>query len=433
MLFKLFSKAFRFRMMVVLLVSLGFCLMMTHAMATSFDGDRRKMALVIGNKDYQHISSLDNPLNDAQDLAKILDNLGFEVDLQRNATHREMNVAIETFTHGLRASKGIGLFFYAGHGVQVHNGNYLLPVDVPSLKDSSRLKDEAISADKLVIMMEKGRRAEDANIVILDACRDNPFEWRPSSKQSGLAPFKPSGWTPLKPPGWIPVAPRETCSSKPSGWTPVASGGTVVIYAAGPGQEASDGEGRNGVFTKYLKQHLATPNVAFHELFRRVAHGVYTETQQKQRPWIYGNFMRPFCLVSCPDSSPPPRYLDKGDGTIMDCKTGLIGLKNANCFGRTSWHDAMASVRRLSSGACGLSDGSRFGDWRLLTKAAWHTLLDWKESGAFTGVQADGGYWSSTANVDYTSVAWFVSLLSRDVNSALKTYGFYVWPVRAGP
>ena len=526
-------KAFRFQIMV--LVLLGFCLTMTHAMARSFDGDRRKMALVIGNKNYQHISSLDNPLNDAQDLAKILDNLGFEVDLQRNATHREMNVAIETFTHGLRVSKGIGLFFYAGHGVQVHNANYLLPVDVPRTKSPDSIQYDAVSADKVVAMMEDGRRAEDINIVILDACRNNPFKWSRSSKLSGLAP--------------------------------VETGGTVVAYAAGSGQEAFDGQGRNGVFTKYLKQHLATPRVAFYDLFRRVAQGVYTETKKRQRPWISGNFMTPFCFVSCPSgggaspskeqaalllpvcremlqnnylttpktppgsspanaldcfrqvrtldsanravvqgvaeiekrygklaeralsldrrdlakryiqkirevnseselamtwearlrepvdsrpeavvverSKPPPkrpqpiishtgeRYVDNRDGTITDYKTGLIGLKNADCFGERTWHNAIAAASNLSSGDCGLSDGSRPGDWRLPTKDELEILIDWHKSGAFSGVQTNF-YWSSTAYAYYTPYAWGVFLSSGSVGGYGKADGLYVWPVRGG-
>ena len=133
-----------------------------------------------------------------------------------------------------------------------------------------------------------------------------------------------------------------------------------------------------------------------------------------------------------PDANPVgKRYMDNGDGTITDYETGLVGLKNANCFGRKKWKDAMAAARRLSNGDCGLSDGSQSGDWRLPTKDELKTLIAWEKGGAFSGVQASY-YWSSTSYAGYTDDAWNVNLNGGHVDSNSKAVSYYVWPVRGG-
>jgi serine/threonine protein kinase/tetratricopeptide (TPR) repeat protein len=141
------------------------------------------------------------------------------------------------------------------------------------------------------------------------------------------------------------------------------------------------------------------------------------------------------------------RYTDNGDGTVTDNRTGLIWLKNANCFGRQNWETAMQSAAKLADGQCGLTDGSKAGDWRLPTKEEWKAMVDnrytqpalsnaagtdqWKEGDAFSGVQSDI-YWSSSTNVNATSNAWYVGLNGGNVSSGTKTFTNYVWPVRGG-
>ncbi|EDN70927.1 protein containing DUF1566 [Beggiatoa sp. PS] len=140
------------------------------------------------------------------------------------------------------------------------------------------------------------------------------------------------------------------------------------------------------------------------------------------------------------------RYIDNGDGTVTDNRTGLIWLKNANCFGRQNWETAMQSAAQLADGQRGLSDGSKTGDWRLPTIEEWEAMIDkkysspvlsnaagtdkWKEGDAFSGVQADG-YWSSTTCASLAVLAWRVDL-NGGVTSYGKTGTFYVWPVRGG-
>ena len=117
------------------------------------------------------------------------------------------------------------------------------------------------------------------------------------------------------------------------------------------------------------------------------------------------------------------------NGTITDTATGLVWLKNADCFGKKDWNSAMSSAQSLSSGSCGLSDGSKAGQWRLPTKDELKAIFS-KKNG-FTNVQS-GLYWSSTTIAYDTDSAWIVSMLYGDVYNDFKTYNYYVWPVRAG-
>ena len=160
----------------------------------------------------------------------------------------------------------------------------------------------------------------------------------------------------------------------------------------------------------------------------------------------------PIMLKAVPensDSSVHPnwsyRYTDNGDGTVTDNHTGLIWLKNANCFGRHDWHTALSLVANLADGECNLSDGSTPGCWRLPTKDEWKQMMNprftwpalsnaegsakWKEGDAFTNVQPNW-YWSSTTLAYASSYVWYVGLFRGEVRNAAKTTLRFVWPVR---
>ncbi len=136
---------------------------------------------------------------------------------------------------------------------------------------------------------------------------------------------------------------------------------------------------------------------------------------------------------------PNPRFIDNGNGTVIDNLTGLIWLKNASCFGTQVWADALTSANTLNSGECGLSDGSAEGDWRLPNVREMQSLVDYRRvapalpsAHPFTDVQSDY-YWTSTTYVDGVTSAWYVRLDVGIVNSAAKSSGsYYVWPVRGG-
>ncbi|GAB6125138.1 caspase family protein [Humidesulfovibrio idahonensis] len=233
-----------------LLPGLGFALcalFLLTAPALADSGGR--YALVIGNSAYSD-KPLKNPANDARDVARALQNLGFDVQLKTDAKLRDIEEAIRDF--GLKLKRGgVGIFYYAGHGIQVQGVNYLVPIGA-RLTSESDAKFECVDAGRVLGKMEDA--GNELNLVILDACRNNPFARSFRSADQGLARMD-------------------------------APTGSLVAYATAPNSVASDGGGRNGLYTKYLLQNIATPGVPIEEVFKRVRIGVMNETSKKQVPW----------------------------------------------------------------------------------------------------------------------------------------------------
>jgi len=244
-----------------------------------------RFALVVGNAAYKS-SPLRNPVNDAFDMARTLRTLGFEVIHEENANQRTMENAISRFGRQLRKQGGVGLFYFAGHGIQVNGRNYLIPIDA-EIETESDVRFEAVDAGRVLGKMEDA--GNDLNIVILDACRDNPFarSFRTSSK--GLARMD---------------APK----------------GSLIAYATAPGSVAADGEGRNGIYTKYLLKHMATLGSKVEEVLKQVRVDVINETNEKQIPWeassLTGEFYfapkRGIAVVKRPPVEPQHPKRDEG-------------------------------------------------------------------------------------------------------------------------
>lgn len=209
----------------------------------------RRLALVIGNSTYR-ISPLKNPVNDAQDMATALRKVGFDVTLVRDATQQQMENAVREFGLKLRQG-GTGLFYYAGHGVQVAGENYLVPVNAV-IQTEGDVKFGCLPAGLVLAKMEDAGNG--VNIVILDACRNNAFSRNFRSADQGLAKMD-------------------------------APTGSLISYATAPGSVASDGTGRNGLFTQHLLRNIAIPGLPITEVFMRVRQGVVQETKKKQVPW----------------------------------------------------------------------------------------------------------------------------------------------------
>lgn len=226
-------------------------------------GKEKRNALVIGNSQYQ-VGALRNPANDAQDMATRLNHLGFDVTLLLNTGQEKMEQAINEFGRQLYQG-GVGLFYYAGHGVQVHGENYLIPVNA-HIESESDVRYKAVNIGQLLGKMGEARNG--LNIVILDACRDNPFAKEFRSASRGLAVVSSS-----------------------------AVKGTLIAYATSPGKVASDGEDRNGLYTKHLLKNLQTPGLPVEQVFKRVLQGVERETNGKQTPWTSSSFSGDFYFV----------------------------------------------------------------------------------------------------------------------------------------
>ena len=210
-----------------------------------------RTALVIGNGAYTNLSALANPGNDARDMASSLTELGFEVQLLVDASHESIEDAVLDFGEKLHKGGGVGLFYYAGHGVQDQGRNYLIPVEA-NIRRATQLKRKAV--DVGWVLDEMAAANNGLNMVILDACRDNPFaEFR--SADRGLAKME---------------GPK----------------GTFIAYATAPGDVAADGEGRNGLFTKHLLSAMQQPDQPVELAFKDVVKAVSDESRGRQTPFI---------------------------------------------------------------------------------------------------------------------------------------------------
>jgi len=223
--------------------------------------NQKRIALIIGNGDYKNAGSLPNPLNDAEDMAGVLRKLGFEVTLVKNAALDKLKSVIDDF--GLKLSNyDIGLFYYAGHGLQSKGYNYFIPVDA-ELKSEAQVEFNCVRTDRLLSLMEAATNS--TNIIILDACRNNPFErsWSRSASGGGLAFMD-------------------------------APSGSLIAYATSPGRTASDGYGRNGLYTSALLQYIQEPGLSIEQMFKKVRETVSEKSGETQIPWestsLVGNF-----------------------------------------------------------------------------------------------------------------------------------------------
>jgi uncharacterized caspase-like protein len=215
------------------------------------------VALVIGNSSYQHAGELKNPRNDATDMKAALEKLGFEVIVGFNLDKRGMESTIRRFVRVL-PDADVGLFFYAGHGMQVSGVNYLLPTDA-KLEDAAALDFELVRLDLVQRAMEREAKA---NILFLDACRDNPLA-RNLARSMGTR----SG-------------------SVERGLAPAESGvGTLISYSTQPGNVALDGDGRNSPFTGALVEHLLTSRDDLSNMLIEVRKSVMSATGGRQVPW----------------------------------------------------------------------------------------------------------------------------------------------------
>jgi uncharacterized caspase-like protein len=209
----------------------------------------KRIALVIGNAKY-NIRPLQNPVNDADDMSKALKGSGFDVLDLRNASLREMTEGARKFGDMLK-THDVGLVYYSGHGIEVKGRNYFIPVNA----DIKREDEVAFQSLDVGLILEKMATAnKSVNIMIVDACRDDPFGRSFRSSSSGLAAVD---------------APK----------------GSLIAFATSPGKVAVDGDGRNSPYTKHLVRAMQQPNKKIEEVFKEVRRAVQAETKDQQTPW----------------------------------------------------------------------------------------------------------------------------------------------------
>jgi PQQ-dependent catabolism-associated CXXCW motif protein len=243
------------------------------AQTPSGASDERRVALVIGNSAYKN-EPLINPGNDAADMAKALEASGFKVILRRNVNRAAMRQSIREFGDELRRAT-VGLFYFSGHGIQIKGSNYLVPVN-EDIRSEAEAEDLSIDATLVLRTMEDAQTR--VNIVILDACRNNPYARTFRSAGRGLAQM-------------------------------TAATGTLIAFSTAPGSIAADGSGRNGTYTKHLLESLQQPDTSVLKVFQRTRAEVVRETGKKQVPWestsLIGEFhFRPEAATSAAPAAP---------------------------------------------------------------------------------------------------------------------------------
>lgn len=206
-------------------------------------------ALVVGNAGYASAPLL-NSVNDATAVAKVLEKAGFTVDLKINATQKQLQDAVSVFGDRLKAG-GAGLFYFAGHGVQIKGRNFLMPVG-SDIRREDEVPYKAVDVQQVLDKMETAKNR--INVVILDACRDNPFARSSRSGSGGLSQVD----------------------------API---GSLVAFATAPGSVASDGSGSNGLYTQHLLANIERPGLSIEEIFKRVRLGVRLDSNGGQVPW----------------------------------------------------------------------------------------------------------------------------------------------------
>lgn len=213
---------------------------------------RRLVALMVGNSAYPGVGALRNAANDARDIAARLTAYAFDVSTAIDATRVNFDKALREFGKRLDEND-VGLFFFAGHGIQIEGSNYLLPIDADTAGEIDA-KHSSMALDRVIDTMAKSSAS--TKIIILDACRNNPWEraWHRGIATRGLASV---------------YAPK----------------GTIIAFATSPGETADDGSGANGAYTAALLQHIDAPDCSIETMFKRVRNTLAADTKGKQTSW----------------------------------------------------------------------------------------------------------------------------------------------------
>jgi hypothetical protein len=442
-----------------------------------------RVALVIGNSGYAE-RPLKNPPNDAHAMTALLRKLGFTVTEKTDLTLAGFRQQVNTF---LDQSKGaeLRLFYYSGHGASYDGDNYLLPIG-HGVTRKHELPDQAYS---LKTLLRGFKEQSGVNLVLLDSCRDAPFGDAKSNwdDSKGMKPLQPKqtgvligyaadqGQTASD--NWgggnslytthllqhlgqslelreaLMQVQQEVYAESHNQQLPMSEDRVLgKVYLAGGSSEPSPSPSPVSVsppppptpavdhdLIAWQSAEKCGTAACFRAYLKKYPQGQYAEMAQARLEPEVKLESRPAVAMTqpAPAARPNQRFTDNNDGTVTDHQTGLIWLKNANCFGGKDWSAAMDLAKRLKNGQCDLRDSSVAGQWRLPSTEEWKALIDKKASAPtlpaghpFTGVQSHA-YWSSTTAAS-TRIPWGVSLSIGEVGPSNGTYTFSVWPVRGG-
>lgn len=299
---------------------------------------RQRLALVIGVQSYSSVPPLRNALNDAREISNNLSRKGFRViESYDPKSKKDIQGAIKKYFDAIRQyPETEGVFYYSGHAVQVDGINFLMPADAnPQLK--ADLEDQCVKMDYLISTFEQAGNV--VNILILDACRNNPFPGFSRSVERGLNQI---------------TAPR----------------GSIVCYATSPGSVASDGEGENGLFTSKFLKYMDQPGLTFEQMFKRVIREVEFESGNKQSPWMNLNYSGDFYFNTPSEGitsyiSESPRNSSTPVRSVVNVET----FSTVNLFGK-QWMKENLKVMRYRNGDL-IPQVQNPAEWSTLTSGAW--------------------------------------------------------------
>jgi uncharacterized caspase-like protein len=289
-------------------------------------GPERRVALVVGNGTYEEAGTLTNPVNDATDVAARLRDLGFEVIEGNDLGKRDLERKIGEFSDALEGA-GAGLFYYAGHGLQVDGRNFIVPVDA-KLDVPAKLRLETVQIDDILDIMEQQTKT---SLVFLDACRNNPFVKslrklatnRSAAPLAGLAQFD-------------------------------STRGSFIAFSTAPGSVALDGAGRNSPFAAALIKHMGDPGQSINDLMIAVRRDVVAETHDAQRPWEQGSLLDRFEFVpageavaaAAPAAEAKPVAPKSSDTQVATLERSVGDAKAIENFLRTDYLSPDTSAMR---------------------------------------------------------------------------------------
>ncbi|MDE0035515.1 MAG: caspase family protein [Deltaproteobacteria bacterium] len=276
----------------MIMMAVGFSLQVLNAQVWA----AQRVALVVGNAAYEHAPRLANPLNDASDIGAALVRLGFTVTKLDNADYDGMRRGLRAFTRAA-ATAEVALIFYAGHGIEIDGRNFLVPVDARLASDQD-VEYEAVPLDLVSRAVE---RASELRVVILDACRENPFAV--AMRRAGATRSIGRGLARVEPAGEF-----------------------LVAYAAKGGSLAADGKGRNSPFSTALLAHLEEPGLEVGLMFRKVRDAVLATTGGQQEPFVYGSLSSKGAYLKAPPEVPGPTPATSREAPL---KPGLVSVRAA--------------------------------------------------------------------------------------------------------
>ena len=251
--------------------------------------DGKRVALVIGNSTYRNVPTLPNPANDGADIAAALTRLGFAVTLVTNASFDQMRRGLIAFGRDA-AGADMAAVFFAGHGMEISGENWLIPVDAELKKDTDAA-NEAVSLRNVILQVSN---TTSLGLVVLDACRNNPFAAK-MSRSLALRAVIGGGLGRIEPVGNV-----------------------LVAYAARDGTTALDGDGRNSPFTAALLHNIETPGVEVTFMLRNVRDDVMEVTRNEQQPFVYGSLSRKAIYLAGQPSSADQMAANQANATPVD-------------------------------------------------------------------------------------------------------------------